>query len=107
VTRRDASPGRTRGFARKYERLRVEADGRAVLFVEANAIHRVVIDPATGQPIGRAVKVQDLPAQIGSQAFHIGPDGRFLMLQRVEGDDAPTEIRVGPNFFEEVRAKIK
>jgi Tol biopolymer transport system component len=81
-------------------------DGRALFFAEANAIHRVVIDPATGQPIGRVSKVLDLPAQVAMQSFQIGPDGRFLMLERVEGAVAPAEIRVVLNWFEELRAKI-
>jgi Tol biopolymer transport system component len=82
------------------------ADGRALLFIEANAIHRVVIDPATGQPIGRPAKVLDLPAAVGSQPFQVGPDGRFLMLERVEGSAATPEIRIVINWFEELRAKI-
>jgi Tol biopolymer transport system component len=82
------------------------ADGRALLFIEANAIHRVVIDPATGQPIGRTTKVIDLPAAVGSQPFQIGPDGRFLILERVEGPAAAPEIRIVINWFEELRAKI-
>jgi eukaryotic-like serine/threonine-protein kinase len=82
------------------------ADGRAVLFNEANAIHRVAIDPASGQPIGRPAKVIDLPVGVTSQPFQVGPDGRFLMLERVEGPAATPEIRVVLNWFEELRAKI-
>jgi Tol biopolymer transport system component len=82
------------------------ADGLALLFSEANAIHRVAIDPASGQPIGRTTKVIDFPAGVTSQPFQVGPDGRFLMLERVKGPAAVPEIRVVSNWFEELRAKI-
>jgi hypothetical protein len=74
--------------------------------VEANAIHRVAIDPATGLPIGRARKVLDLPPLVLPQPIEAGSDGRFLLLERVEAGAAPAEIRVVLNWFEELRAKI-
>jgi Tol biopolymer transport system component len=82
------------------------ADGRALLFVEADAIHRIGIDPASGQPIGRPAKVLDLPARVAPQSLQIASDGRFLMLERVESASSPAEIRVVLNWFEELRAKI-
>ena len=43
------------------------------------------------------------------QARHLNPssDGkRFLMLERVDSDDAPSEIRVVLNWLDEVRTKM-
>ena len=83
------------------------AGGRELLFVEGDAIHRVVIDPATGLPVGRPAPWLDLPATVRPGALQIAPDGRFLMLESVDGPEPKREIRVVLNWLEDVRAKTR
>ena len=83
------------------------AGGRELLFVEGGAIHRVVIDPATGLPVGRPAPWLELPASVRPEALQIAPDGRFLMLESVDGPAPEREIRVVLNWLEDVRAKTR
>ena len=83
------------------------AGGRELLFVEAGAIHRVVIDPATGLPVGRPAPWLELPATVRPAALQIAPDGRFLMLEPVNAPGPGREIRVVLNWLEDVRAKTR
>jgi hypothetical protein len=82
-------------------------DGRGVMYVDNGVIYRVAIDSATGEPIGRPAKVVELPRSTTTGgAIEMSPDGRFLMIERVAGDDRPAEIRVVQNWIAEVRAKM-
>jgi serine/threonine-protein kinase len=84
------------------------ANGREVLFLEGEAIHRIAIDPGTGLPVGRVTKVLDLPPSIAAlRPLEQTPDGRrFLMLQRVDSDSRPPEVRVVLNWVEDLRARM-
>jgi serine/threonine-protein kinase len=80
---------------------------RELLFHEGAAIHRIAIDPATGLPIGRPAKVLDLPPAVAAiRPIEPSRDGRrFLVLERVEGEDRAPEIRLVLNWLDDVRAK--
>ena len=83
------------------------SDGRGVMYVDNGAIYRVAIDSATGEPTGRPAKVVQIPRSTTTGgAIEMSPDGRFLMIERVAGDDRPAEIRVVQNWIEEVRTKM-
>lgn len=82
--------------------------GRTLMFMDAGSIYRIAMDPATGRASGKVSKMVDLPPRMG-QVRHLNPsrDGkRFLMLERVDSDDAPSEIRVVLNWLDEVRTKM-
>jgi eukaryotic-like serine/threonine-protein kinase len=84
------------------------ADGKDVLFVDADAIHRIAIDANTGRPSGKPAKVMNIPTSLlGLRHLNPSADGkRFLMAERVQSEDTPSEIRVVLNWLEEVRGKM-
>jgi hypothetical protein len=82
-------------------------DGRAVLFLEAGAIHAVTIASATGLPVGRPMKLVDLPRLATTVTIEQTPDGsRFLMLERLENENQAPEIRIVMNWNQDLRARL-
>jgi serine/threonine-protein kinase len=84
------------------------ARGAEIVFIESRALHRVAIDAKTGLPVGRSSKLLDLPERLTNQgAFDSSADGtRFLLLERVDDQASPAEIRLVLSWQEEVRARM-
>jgi dipeptidyl aminopeptidase/acylaminoacyl peptidase len=84
------------------------ADGHAVMYVDNGVIYRVMIDTATGMPVGRPTKLVDLPASMaGNRPIQLARDGRgFLMLEPVIAGGRPGELRLVLNWGGDVRAHM-
>ncbi|HEY2435065.1 MAG TPA: protein kinase [Vicinamibacterales bacterium] len=82
------------------------ADGRGVQYLDGPSISRIAINPDSGMPVGRPVKVVDLPRTSRNRSIEMSTDGRFLILERVDEAAGPSEIRVVLNWIQTVRTKL-
>ena len=77
-----------------------------MMYLDDQAISRIAINPDSGMPAGRPVKVLALPPTARNRSIEMSADGRFLILERVADATSSSEIRVVLNWIPTLRAKL-
>jgi serine/threonine-protein kinase len=85
-------------------------DGKELFYRRGDSFLAVPVSTAGALSVGDARKLFDLRAASGRStnhaAYDVSPDGRRLLVLRLDPRAIPTEIHVVLNWFEELRAKV-
>jgi hypothetical protein len=85
-------------------------NGKELFYRSGDKMMSVVIDTQPGFAAGKPRMLfegQYVPTPLTAPYYDVSPDGqRFLMLKPAEQEQAPTQINVVLNWFEELKQKV-